>query len=75
MFMTLTNSLVVLFIAVLCRYFDATFTEMLRVFHCCGYTLAYLDNSQVSVYRTIGPTLFFLAIWIETTGIKIHILN
>ena len=26
---------------------------MLLVFHCCGYTLA----SQVSVYRTIGPTL------------------
>ena len=27
---------------------------MLLVFHCCGYTWAI---SQVSVYRTIGPTL------------------
>ena len=29
---------------------------MLLVFHCCGYTWA-IVNSQVSVYRTIGPTL------------------
>ena len=30
---------------------------MLLVFHCCGY-MHNLGNSQVSVYRTIGPTLF-----------------
>ena len=29
---------------------------MLLVFHCYGYTWA-IVNSQVSVYRTIGPTL------------------
>ena len=29
---------------------------MLLVFHCCGYTFG---NSQVSVYRTIGPTLVY----------------
>ena len=33
-----------------CRYFDKTFTAMLLVFFIVG-------NSQVSVYRTIGPTL------------------
>ena len=55
MFMALTNSLVVFFIAVLLQIFEETFTAMLLVFHCCGRV--YLGNSQVSVYRTIGPTL------------------
>ena len=55
MFMALTNSLVVLFIAVLLQIFEETFTAMLLVLHCCG--MVYLGNSQVSVYRTIGPTL------------------
>ena len=33
------------------------------VFHCCGYTWPNghnLGNSQVSVYRTIGPTLVWI---------------
>ena len=41
-FMALTNSLVVLFIAVLLQiqYFEDFFTAMLLVFHCCGYAWA-----------------------------------
>ena len=35
-----------------CRYFDETFTAMLLVL-----LWLYLANSQVSVYRIIGPTL------------------
>ena len=54
MFMVLTNSLVLLFIAVLLQIF-------LRNFYSNAYCLSllwlYLGNSQVSVYRTIGPTL------------------
>ena len=59
MFMALTNSLVVLFIAVLLQIFEETFTAMLLVFHCCGRV--YRGNSQVS-YRTIGPALVLSAV-------------
>ena len=56
MFMAIANSLVVLFYC--CATADIL-TKLLQqfffVFHCCGYTLAI--NKQVSVYRTIGPTL------------------
>ena len=48
MFMALTNSLVVLFIAVLLQIFNAS---------CFSLLWLYLGNSQVSVYRTNGPTL------------------
>ena len=60
MFMALTKSLVVLFIAVLlqiCRYFDETFTAMLLFFIVVVMPGHNLGNSQVSVNRTIGPTL------------------
>ena len=60
MFMALTNSLVVLFIAVLLQIFEETFTAMLLVFHCCGGV--YLGNSQVSVYRTIGLFIAWMVI-------------
>ena len=39
-----------------CRYFDKTFTAILLVL---SLLWLYLGNSQVSVYRTIGPTLVF----------------
>ena len=48
MFMVFAASLVVFLFLCYCRYFDETFTAMLWL---------YLGNSQVSVYRTIGPTL------------------
>ena len=35
--------------------------SMLFVFHCCGYIWA-IVNSQVSVYRTIGPTLVLILV-------------
>ena len=35
---------------------------MLLVFHCCGYNGHNLGNSQVSINRTIGPTLVFQAL-------------
>ena len=38
------------------RHFDETFTAMLLVL-----LWLYLDNSQVSVYRTIGPTLVLIS--------------
>ena len=59
MFMALTNSLVVLFIAVLLQIFnvDETFTAMLLVFIDVVILGHNLGHSQVSVYRTIGPTL------------------
>ena len=53
MFMALTNSLVVLFIAVLLQIFWQCFLFFIVVV-ILGHNL---DNSQVSVYRTIGPTL------------------
>ena len=42
-----------------CRYFDETFTGMLLVFSLL-WLYMYLGIGQVSVYRTIGPTLFIL---------------
>ena len=48
MFMALATSLVVLFLLLCyCRHFDKTFSLL----------WLYLGNSQVSIYRTIGPTL------------------
>ena len=42
-----------------CRYFDETFTAMLLVF--LFYIIwLYLANSQVIVYRTIGPLVLRL---------------
>ena len=40
MFMVFATSLVVFLFLCYCRYFDETFTAMLLVFHCCGYTWA-----------------------------------
>ena len=54
MFMALTNSLVVLFIAVLLQIFLGNFYSNAS---CLSLLWLYLGNSQVSVYRTIGPTL------------------
>ena len=54
MFMALTNSLVVLFIAVLLHIFSGNFYSDAS---CFPLLWLYLGNSQVSVYRTIGPTL------------------
>ena len=56
----LTNSLVMLYILLCyCRYFDETFTAMLLVFIVLVILGHNLGNSQVSLYRTIGPTLVF----------------
>ena len=54
MFMVVATSLVVFLFLCYCRYFDETFTAMLLVF---VLLWLYLGNSQVRVYRTIGPTL------------------
>ena len=55
MFMALTNNLVVLF------YCCATADILRKLLQPCFLFFiivrSYLDNSQVSVYRTIGPTL------------------
>ena len=40
MFMALATSLVIFLLLSYCRYFDKTFTAILLVFHCCGYTWA-----------------------------------
>ena len=64
MFMALTNSLVVLF--VYCCAAADILTKRLQqcfLFFIVVVILGHnLDNSQVSVYRTIGPTLVFLVI-------------
>ena len=59
--MTLTNSLVVLFIAVLLQIFWRNFYSNASCFSLLWLYLGILNlgNSQVSVYRTIGPTLVF----------------
>ena len=54
MFMALVTSLVVLFYCCGTADILIKLLQMLLVFYCCGYTWAI---SQVSVYRTIGPTL------------------
>ena len=54
MFMALTNSLVVHFIAVLLQIFLGNFYSNAS---CFPLLWLYLGNSQVSVYRTIGSTL------------------
>ena len=54
--MVFATSLVVFLLLCYCRYFDETFTAMLL---CFSLLWLYLGNSQVSVYRTIGPTLVF----------------
>ena len=63
MFMALTNSLVVLFIAVLLQIFRGNFYSNAS---CLSLLWLYLDNSQVRVYRTIGPTL------VSFCQIKLH---
>ena len=62
MFMALTNSLVVLFIAVLLRYFEETFTAMLLVFHCCGYAWAIVR------WAFIGPLVLLWFIVVVIPG-------
>ena len=57
MFMALTNSLVVLFIVCYCRYFDETLQQCFLFFIVVVIPGHNLGNSQVSVNRTIGPTL------------------
>ena len=52
--MALTNSLVVIFIAVLLQIFGRNFYSNAS---CFPLLWLYLGNIQVSVYRTIGPTL------------------
>ena len=63
MFMALTNSLVVLFIAVLLQIFLTKLLQLCFLFFIVvlipGHNLV---NSQVSVNRTIGPTLVYLLI-------------
>ena len=54
MFMALATSLVVLFYCCATADILTTFTAMLIVL---PLLWLYLGNSQVSVYRTIGPTL------------------
>ena len=56
MFMALAIGLVVLFIAELLQIFRQNFYS--NTF-CFSLLCLYLGNSQVSVYRTIGPTLVF----------------
>ena len=54
MFMALATSLVVLFIAELLQIFRQNLYSNTS---CFSLLWLYLDNSQVSVYRTIGPNL------------------
>ena len=55
MFMTLATSLVVLFNCYAIRSFYSNAS-------CFSLLLLYLGNSQVSVYRTMGPTLVIIII-------------
>ena len=55
--MALATSLVVLFFAELLQIFQQNFYSNTSRF---SLLWSYLRNSQVSVYRTIGPTLVFL---------------
>ena len=58
MFMALTNSLAVLLIAVLLQIFLTKLLQQCFLFFIVVVILGHnLGNSQVSVYRTIGPTL------------------
>ena len=59
MFMALTNSLVVLFIAVLLQIFCRNFYSNAS---CFSFLWLYLGNSQMSVNRTIGPTLVIVVV-------------
>ena len=54
MFMTLATSLVVLFN---CFTTADILTKLLQQCSCFSLLLLYLGNIQVSVYRTVGPTL------------------
>ena len=63
MFMALTNSLVVLFIAVLLQIFSRNFYSNASCFSFFMVIPGHnLGNSQVSIYRTIGPTLVIFII-------------
>ena len=58
MFMALTNSLAVLLIAVLLQIFLTKLLQQCFLFFIVVVILGHnLGNSQVNVYRTIGPTL------------------
>ena len=57
MFMALTNSLVVLFIAVLLHILTKLLQQCFLFFIVVVIPEHNLGNSQVSVCRTIGPTL------------------
>ena len=57
MFMALTNSLVVLFIAVLSHILTKLLQQCFLFFIVVVMPGHNLGNSQASVYRTIGPTL------------------
>ena len=58
MFMALTNSLAVLLITVLLQIFLTKLLQQCFLFFIVVVILGHnLGNSQVSVYRTIGPTL------------------
>ena len=59
MFMALATNLVVFLLLCYCRYFDKTFYSNAS---CFSLLWLYLGNSQVSVYRTIGPTLVFYSL-------------
>ena len=64
MFMALTNSLVVLFIAVLLQIFLTKLLQQCFLFFIVVVIPGHnLGNSQVSVNRTIGPTLVSFATW------------
>ena len=56
MFMTLATSLVVLFNCYATADILKKFLQQCNA-SCFSLLLLYLGNSQVSVYRTIGPTL------------------
>ena len=57
MFMTLATSLVVLFN---CYATADILTKRYSNASCFSLLLLYLGNSQVSVYRTIGPILVYI---------------
>ena len=76
--MALTNSLAVLFIAVLLEIFLGNFYNNAS---CFSLLWLYLGNSQVSVYRAIGPTLvyFFLntlrVFWVQILPLPHTLFN
>ena len=75
MFMALTNKLVVLFIAVLlcCDLLTKLLQQCFLFFIVVVIPRHNLGNSQVSVNRTIGPTLFLVYNTMDTRRlVNIH---